>query len=132
MKRAILAAVVASAAAILVSAPAQAQPTTNGLQNLTLTISQGESVVPDRTVTLTCGPTGGTHPRAAAACAIVDQVGGAGLEDMNLDPNAICTLEYNPYTVSVQGNDHFLWIDFVKTYDNPCVLNAHTGAFYQF
>lgn len=126
-------AVAVTAVTALAATSASAGPTgVQALQEFTITISQGESVVPDRTVTLTCNPTGGTHPDAAAACAIVDQVGGAGLENMDLDPDAICTMQYDPYTVSVQGNDHFLWVDFAKTYSNPCVLTARTGAFYNF
>lgn len=119
---------IAAAAMAMAVIPAHADSPDH---EFTLTISQGEVVVPDRTVTLTCDPDGGTHPDAVAACDIVRQVG-VGLPDMNLNPDVACTMQWDPITVSVDGHYHEALVQFTKTYGNACQLAAQTGAFYAF
>jgi len=59
---------------------------------------------PTTTTTLTCGPAGGTHPDAAAACAAIASAGGAPAF-APVARTAACTQIYGgPQTASVSGS----------------------------
>lgn len=79
---------------------------------------------------LTCHPTGGTHPRAGAACAALDRARG----DFTRLPHepAMCTQEYAPVTAEAHGTWRGRPIHREVTYDNRCQLSAHTGAVFDF
>ena len=135
MRRARLFAAAGIAAAAMtiagVAAPAASaqvdQPTI-----LFLSISQGETITADApTVSLTCSPTGGTHPSAAEVCAALDYVRGE-LEMADADPNRMCTMIYAPVTVSAFGFVGNRMVDIERTYGNACVMAADTGSLYQF
>ena len=79
-----------------------------------------------RTVTLTCDPTGGTHPDGDAACADLTTVGG----DIALLPLVprVCPSFVEPVTAQAQGT----WLgaprSYSKDFPNSCYANAFTGG----
>jgi hypothetical protein len=104
-------------------------PATQG-SRLVLHTSAGDS--PARTVTLQCYPTGGTHPKAAQACADVARAGG-DLAQMpaNTNPRA-CFMIYSPVTVTAQGQWHGQAVRYAKKFPNSCVMRDKTGSVFDF
>lgn len=104
-------------------------PATQG-SRLVLHTSAGNS--PERTVTLQCYPTGGTHPKAAQACADVTRAGG-DLAQMpaNANPRA-CFMIYSPVTVTAQGQWHGQAVRYTKKFPNTCVMHDKTGSVFDF
>jgi hypothetical protein len=98
---------------------------------LTLTIATGESPTPvvKRTV-LRCTPTGGSHPRAGAACAALRKVDG-NFAKLNVSPG-VCTMEYAPRTVTANGTWRGLRLRFQHTYGNQCAMRSQAGPVYRF
>lgn len=80
-------------------------------------------------VTLSCDPTGGTHPAAAAACQDLNASQG-GFERAPGD--TICTMQYAPVTVTATGYWNRAPKQFRKTYGNECVMRTHTGDIFHF
>lgn len=76
--------------------------------------------------TLTCGPDGGSHPRAAAACEQLERARG----DVARIPRAtgMCTTEYAPVRVRADGRWNGRPQRFAKTYSNRCVAVRETGG----
>lgn len=97
---------------------------------LTLHVTAGNS--PEHTVTLQCDPPGGTHPRAAQACADVSRAGG-DLAQMpkSANPRA-CFMIYAPVTATAQGSWHGQPVRFTKKYPNTCVMRDKTGSVFDF
>jgi hypothetical protein len=97
---------------------------------LTLHVTAGNS--PEHTVTLQCDPPGGTHPRAAQACADVSRAGG-DLAQMpkSTNPRA-CFMIYAPVTATAQGSWHGQPVHFTKKYPNTCVMRDKTGSVFDF
>jgi hypothetical protein len=97
---------------------------------LVLHTSAGTS--PERTVTLQCNPAGGTHPKAAEACADVAKAGG-DLAQMpaNTNPRA-CFMIYAPVTVTAQGKWQGQPVQFTKKFPNSCVMRDKTGSVFDF
>jgi len=87
---------------------------------------------PQHTVVLQCDPTGGTHPKAAEACADVAKAGG-DLAQMpaNAKPQA-CFMIYAPVTVTAQGKWQGQPVRFTKKYPNTCVMHDKTGSVFDF
>ncbi|GAA4486770.1 hypothetical protein GCM10023191_013650 [Actinoallomurus oryzae] len=104
-------------------------PATQG-SRLVLHTSAGNA--PARTVTLQCYPTGGTHPKAAQACADVARAGG-NLAQMpaNTKPQA-CFMIYSPVTVTAQGQWHGQAVRYTKKFPNSCVMRDKTGSVFDF
>lgn len=102
-------------------------PRLQGLLALSVTPGLGGGT---KTVTLTCGPDGGSHPYPRSACDQLRAVGGR-LSQLNVDPGP-CTREYNPQTVSATGIWEGRLVLFERTYPNPCVLERTTGAVFAF
>ncbi|MFC4588159.1 subtilase-type protease inhibitor [Sphaerisporangium corydalis] len=99
---------------------------------LLLTIARGESVTPsERIVLLQCPAPGGTHPRSAEACRLLEPVSG-DLGGLKISSGASCAHRYQPTTVSASGmwDGQHLW--FERTFGNPCELRAYTGAVFNF
>lgn len=93
-------------------------------QALVLAIAQGPAVMPTRAVVLQCAPRGGgTHPRTRGACAILGTVAG-DLRKLKRSPDMVCTLIFQPVTVSSVGvwNDHFVMS--VRTFGNDCEMRT--------
>jgi hypothetical protein len=89
-------------------------------------------VSPERTVTLQCYPSGGTHPKAAEACSDVAKASG-DLEQMPAQRNArACFMIYAPVTVSAQGEWSGQPVRFQEKYPNTCVMRDKTGSVFDF
>jgi hypothetical protein len=104
-------------------------PVTRG-SHLVLHMSAGTS--PQHTVTLQCEPAGGTHPKAAEACADVAKAGG-DLAQMpaNTNPRA-CFMIYQPVTVTAQGEWKGQPVRYTKKFPNTCVMRDKTGSVFDF
>ncbi|MEV7192383.1 subtilase-type protease inhibitor [Streptomyces sp. NPDC093510] len=98
---------------------------------LVLTVGQGEdagSAAVERAVTLTCAPRpAGTHPAAAAACAELTKVNGQFAALVTTAPDAICTKEWRPMTVSVSGVWNGKHVNWSSTFANQCEMKAGLG-----
>lgn len=85
-----------------------------------------------RTVTLRCDPVGGTHPKAAQACADLARSHG----DLTVDPKSkrpqACFMIYAPVTVSAEGRWHGEAYQNLARYPNTCVLKGKTGSIFDF
>jgi len=87
---------------------------------------------PERTVTLQCYPTGGTHPKAAAACADVTKAGGRLAQiPAGANPRA-CFMIYAPVTVTAQGDWQGQAVRFTEKFPNTCVMRDKTGSVFDF
>jgi subtilisin inhibitor-like len=115
-----------------------AAPSPNSLyapSSLVLTVGHGEikaDAAPERAVTLTCAPTAsGTHPAAASACAELRASGG----DFSTLPgraDAMCTREYDPVVVTVDGVWQGKRVSYERTFSNECVKNAYGASVFTF
>ncbi|WP_419668193.1 protease inhibitor [Streptomyces sp. 2-1] len=115
-----------------------ATPSPNSLyapSSLVLTMGHGElkaDTAPERAVTLTCAPTAsGTHPAAASACAELRASGG----DFSTLPGrteAMCTREYDPVVVTVDGVWQGKRVSYERTFSNECVKRAHGSTVFTF
>jgi hypothetical protein len=124
---ALIAPVPAGGAASASPAPSGAAPL--GSLRLTLTFP-GVDTSGTRGVTLTCRPTGGSHPRADQACARLIRSGGA--IDRRPAPGTVCTLIYAPVIAEARGTWRGRTVRFRREYDNGCVLGSRTGAIFKF
>jgi hypothetical protein len=101
-----------------------------GPTRLTLQSSMGSAA--PRTVTLACDPVGGTHPKAAQACADLDKAG----SDLTVAPDRrrprACFMIYSPVTVSAEGQWHGRPVKVTGEYPNTCVLRAKTASIFDF
>jgi hypothetical protein len=106
-----------------------ANPARQG-SRLVLHTSAGTS--PERTVTLQCDPPGGTHPKAAAACADVAKAGGQ-LAQMPAGANPrACFMIYAPVTVTAKGDWQGQAVRFTEKFPNTCVMRDKTGSVFDF
>jgi Subtilisin inhibitor-like len=122
-----------AALALLSPVPAGAAPA--GAQappaSLKLTISDpGGGASGQRSVTLTCGPSGGTHPRAAEACAELSRTG--GVIERAPAPGAACTMIYAPVVAEATGHWDGRPVRFRGEYANQCALASKTGTVFRF
>lgn len=106
-----------------------ANPVPQG-SRLVLRTSTGNG--PERTVTLQCDPAGGTHPKAAEACADVAKAGGQ-LAQMpaGAQPRA-CFMIYAPVTVTARGDWQGQAVRFTEKFPNTCVMRDKTGSVFDF
>lgn len=108
--------------------PDQARAATPADLRLTLTHPQGDASGA-RTTTLKCGPAGGTHPAARAACAELGARHGA----IEQDPaGGVCTMIYAPVVAEATGTYDGRPVSFKKKYGNDCEMHQHTGALFEF
>ncbi|CAM5593120.1 protease inhibitor [Streptomyces aurantiogriseus] len=102
---------------------------------LVLTLGHGESaaaVSPARAVTLTCAPgPSGSHPAAALACAELRASGG-DLEVLTETGDALCTREYDPVVVTVDGVWQGKRVSYERTFSNECVKNSTGSVLFAF
>ncbi|MFK4069761.1 SSI family serine proteinase inhibitor [Streptomyces sp. NPDC029674] len=98
---------------------------------LVLTVGQGEdagSAAVERAVTLTCAPRpAGTHPAPAAACAELAKVGGEFNHLVGTNSDAVCTKEWQPFTVTVAGVWNGKHVNWSTTFANRCEMKAGLG-----
>jgi Subtilisin inhibitor-like len=103
-----------------------------GARGARLVLHTIAGTAPEHTATLQCDPPGGTHPRAAEACADVSRAGG-DLAQMPTSKNPrACFMIYAPVTVTAQGSWHGQPVRFNKKYPNTCVMRDKTGSVFDF
>jgi hypothetical protein len=117
------------------ASPATAPASLYAPSALVLTVGHGESAAtaaPLRAVTLTCAPTAsGTHPAADAACAELRAAGGD--PELLAGPgHAVCTRQYDPVVVTVDGVWQGRRVAFAHTFANECVKNAAESSLFAF
>lgn len=102
---------------------------------LVLTVGHGDSAAlaaPARAVTLTCAPTAsGTHPAAADACAELRGVGG-DFDALTGRVDVMCTKEYDPVVVTVDGVWQGRRVSYERTFANECVKSSHGTSLFTF
>ncbi|MEV5551298.1 protease inhibitor [Streptomyces sp. NPDC052309] len=117
------------------ASPGTAPASLHAPSALVLTIGHGESAAaatPVRAVTLTCAPTvSGTHPAPALACAELQGAQG-DLDALSADADVLCTREYAPVVVTVDGVWEGKRVSYERTFANECVKNAHSASVFTF
>ncbi|MFD2684144.1 protease inhibitor [Streptomyces phyllanthi] len=102
---------------------------------LVLTVGHGESAAtaaPARAVTLTCAPTpSGTHPAPAGACAELRAAGG-DFDALSGGSEGLCTKQYDPVTVTVDGVWQGRRVAHERTFANECLLNSSESVLFSF
>lgn len=112
------------------AAPEPAPSTLYAPSALVLTVGRGENATtaaPDRAVTLTCAPAAsGTHPDAVRACAELRASGG-DFDALAGRGEGMCTREYRPVVVTVDGVWQGRRVSYERTFPNECVKNNSQG-----
>lgn len=107
---------------------ASAQPASAAVGHLTLSWVPQSSLGTAKSVTLTCLPTGGTHPAAESACA--DLVAARG--DISRIPPVpgpiICPPVYIPYKLTAVGRWGWRPINHSREAGNDCDARAAAGG----
>ncbi|MFI8192518.1 protease inhibitor [Streptomyces sp. NPDC085946] len=102
---------------------------------LVLTVGHGESAIgatPVRAVTLACAPRpSGTHPDPVAACAELRGVEG-DFSALTARSDVLCTKEYDPVVVTVDGVWQGRRISYEHGFSNECVKNAQSHSVFAF
>ncbi|GAA5155540.1 MULTISPECIES: SSI family serine proteinase inhibitor [Amycolatopsis] len=95
-----------------------------------LTLSVRDEAGRGSSVTLECGPTGGTHPHHDRACRTLDSVDG----DFGKLPKEqiLCTTIYAPVTVAATGHWHGRPVAYSREFPNRCNANAQTADVFNF
>jgi hypothetical protein len=119
---AVLGAMVMTAGAVV----AAAQPASAAVGSLTLSITPDKTGIP-KTVTLTCQPTGGTHPDGEAACTDLAKVSGQ-ISWIPRLPGYYCLSLYDPVTASANGVWNGRPISYSQKFTNSCEANISTGG----
>ncbi|MDQ1034382.1 hypothetical protein QFZ75_000798 [Streptomyces sp. V3I8] len=103
--------------------------------SLVLTTGHGEiaaEAAPERAVTLSCAPTAsGTHPAAVQACRELRASGG-DLDALTAGSDVLCTREYDPVVVTVDGVWQGRRISYERTFANECVKNSYGTTVFTF
>ena len=122
----------ALAGSAMLPATAAAVPAAeNPAPSSTVQLSMQEENQPQASVTtLTCEPSGGTHPEADSAC---DALIGADGDFAQLPVESrACTLQYAPVTVHASGTWRGEPVHFQHTYANRCAAASETGGVFSF
>ncbi|WP_043613951.1 SSI family serine proteinase inhibitor [Nonomuraea candida] len=91
-----------------------------------LKIVDGVKGGPVKSVWLHCGPVGGTHPHAQAACRLLKQVKGQPAK-LNVTPKASCSQEIQPHAVIIGGQWYGTKVRWAKFFPNACYMKAMGG-----
>lgn len=94
---------------------------------LTLTAQDG---VP-RSVSLECEPTGGSHPHAADACAVLKKADGR-IDHIRAKPGAMCPHLVAPVQATAVGTYDSTPVNYDHTWNNSCELTRATGELFDF
>ncbi|MFI7013866.1 protease inhibitor [Streptomyces sp. NPDC050164] len=117
------------------ASPGQAPTALYAPSALVLTVGHGEgaaAATPERAVTLTCAPTSsGTHPVAGSACAQLRGVGG-DIHALTARDGVMCTKQYDPVVVTVDGVWQGKRVSYERTFSNECVKNAYGSGVFAF
>lgn len=108
--------------------PAQSPAQPAAESSLTLTLHDAEGV--SRSVQLICEPAAGTHPRAAEACAAVQEAEG----DFTRLPvkDEICPMIYSPLQAEARGHWRGEPVEFTAEYSNRCRADTQSGGVFRF
>ncbi|WP_128435733.1 protease inhibitor [Streptomyces cyaneus] len=102
---------------------------------LVLTVAHGDTAAmstPVRAVTLSCAPTpSGTHPDSASACAELRGVGG-NFEALTARDGVLCTKQYDPVIVTVDGVWQGRRVSYERTFANECVKGSYVTSLFAF
>ncbi|MGI5380222.1 protease inhibitor [Streptomyces sp. CA-251387] len=102
---------------------------------LVLTVAYGDdaaTATPVRAVTLSCAPTpSGTHPDAASACAELRGVGG-DFDALKATDGMLCTKQYDPVLVTVDGVWQGKRVSYERTFSNECVKSSYATSLFAF
>ncbi|MFG2039198.1 SSI family serine proteinase inhibitor [Dactylosporangium sp. NPDC048998] len=94
---------------------------------LVLTVAKGDSSRPaQRRAVLTCQPAGGSHRQAYDACTELAKAGGK-FDRLQLN-GGVCTLQWDPVTVTATGRWKGRKVAYRHTFGNACTLSTTTGA----
>jgi hypothetical protein len=97
-----------------------------------LTLSSVVGSAAPRTVTLQCDPVGGTHPKAAQACADLAKA----RDNFTVAPDEknpqACFMIYSPVTASAEGQWRGEAVKFTTRFPNTCVLHSRTASIFDF
>ncbi|MXM67310.1 protease inhibitor [Streptomyces sp. HUCO-GS316] len=117
------------------AAPAAAPASLYAPSALVLTTGHGESAAlttPERAVTLSCAPTAsGTHPAPAQACAELRLADG-DFNALDVRDDVMCTKEYNPVVVTVDGVWRGQRVSYERTFANECVKTSFGVSVFAF
>ncbi|MEU3307360.1 SSI family serine proteinase inhibitor [Nocardiopsis sp. NPDC055551] len=121
--------VAATALALSLASPAQAEATSYELRLSPASPGGAETTgtTPIRSVVLECGPAGGTHPEAEAACDLIGEAGGR-VSDVETGTGGACTMIHRPVTVVADGGGE----RYEETFGNECLLSQAKGAVFAF
>ncbi|MEU7559841.1 protease inhibitor [Streptomyces eurythermus] len=118
-----------------VAAPGAAPSSLYAPSALVLTTGHGNdaaTATPERAVTLSCAPTAsGTHPAPAQACAELRGLDG-DLDALKPADGVMCTKEYAPVVVTLQGVWQGQRLSYERTFDNACMKDAVGGSLFAF
>ncbi|GAA4081064.1 protease inhibitor [Streptomyces shaanxiensis] len=102
---------------------------------LVLTLAHGETATmttPVRAVTLSCSPTAsGTHPDAMSACVELRGVGG-DFDALRARDGVLCTKQYDPVIVTVDGVWQGKRVSYERTFSNECVKGSYGTSLFAF
>ncbi|MET7848868.1 protease inhibitor [Streptomyces avermitilis] len=102
---------------------------------LVLTTGHGQSAAtatPERAVTLNCAPTAsGTHPAAVSACAELRATGG-DFDALSARSDVMCTRQYDPVVVTVEGVWQGKRVAYERTFANECVKTSYGTTVFTF
>jgi Subtilisin inhibitor-like len=98
---------------------------------LVVSLGYGENTdIVHRAVTLRCNPNGGDHPDVDGACTALNQVDGDFIALSG--EGGVCTREYRPVTVIVNGVWRGQHTHYRATYSNRCMLIRSKGTVFEF
>ncbi|WP_242891603.1 SSI family serine proteinase inhibitor [Actinomadura litoris] len=123
-----VAAAVTAAVMLAHAVPADASEAPRTSLRLTLTYP-GHDASGTRSVTLRCDPAGGSHPRAAPACAELRRAGGRLVHDPD---GRVCTAQYSPVVAEARGSWRGTPVGFRSKFGNDCVMHSRTGTVFAF
>ncbi|MBC2906734.1 protease inhibitor [Streptomyces cupreus] len=117
------------------AAPGNAPASLYAPSALVLTVAHGESAAlaaPERAVTLVCAPApSGTHPAAGPACAELRAAQG-DFDALASDDDMLCTREYDPVVVTVDGVWRGERVSYERTFSNECVKSSLGASVFAF
>jgi hypothetical protein len=111
---------------VLLTGPASAQAAPTSHLTLTYLAQAGYADV----VKLTCDPTGGPHPEAAKACALMSSTGG---NPAKIKPaQVMCIMLWAPVTAQLAGTWRGRAVSWSHRYGNTCEMIRATGVLFEF
>jgi hypothetical protein len=84
-----------------------------------------------RTVSLECDPTGGSHPHAADACAVLSAAGGQ-IDQVPPKQGEMCPHLVAPVHATATGTYRSTPVSYDHTFNNECEMSRATGAVFAF